>query len=416
MKCFDTYYQYYNVFQPLIKTPAPQNPGPKIVIPCYNEPDIEPSIRALFNSRRAKKITEIILVINSSECDTPEVLNQNLLCEQKALGLKSELDDDNLKLEIINIKNLPAKHAGVGFARKIGMDEAVRRFDAANIKEGVIINFDADSLCNNDYIAAIDDFFMKNKKLRACSIRFLHPCTGNDFSQETYSAITDYELYLRYYRTACQYTGFPYAFHTLGSSFAVRADVYAAAGGMNRRKAGEDFYFLQKIIPGGNYKNLNKAVVYPSPRKSDRVPFGTGAAITAILNSEHSTLKVYDFSAFAMLKELFLQVDKLYDGNNLVVSNPMTDFLNINNFDDALVNMRQNSSKIKSFTKRFFTWFDAFRLLKFLNFIHTDKPVINKIDINIAAIDLLKELGYINLPGNNKDLLEFYRTNVDKDE
>lgn len=45
-------------------------------------------------------------------------------------------------------------------------------------------------------------------------------------------------------------------------------------------------------------------------------------------------------------------------------------FLNQNDFIAAIEEINQNSSSIKTFTKRFFQWFDAFRLLKFLNFSH----------------------------------------------
>ena len=64
-------------------------------------------------------------------------------------------------------------------------------------------------------------------------------------------AIMKYELYLRYYRLALEYTGHPHAYHCIGSAFAVRTLDYVAQGGMNKRQAGEDFYFLQKLIATG---------------------------------------------------------------------------------------------------------------------------------------------------------------------
>ena len=88
-----------------------------------------------------------------------------------------------------------------------------------------------------------------------------------------------YELHLRYLNLFSRFTGFPYAYHTIGSCFGVRAETYASQGGMNKRKAGEDFYFLHKIIPLGEFREINNTCVIPSPRESDRVPFGTGAAI-----------------------------------------------------------------------------------------------------------------------------------------
>ena len=37
---------------------------------------------------------------------------------------------------------------------------------------------------------------------------------------------------------------------------AVRADAYLRQGGMNRRKAGEDFYFLNKFMVLGGYGEM----------------------------------------------------------------------------------------------------------------------------------------------------------------
>ena len=68
------------------------------------------------------------------------------------------------------------------------------------------------------------------------------------------------------------FTGFPYVHHTVGSAIAVKAMTYVKAGGMNRRMAGEDFYFIQKLLPAGGFFNLNQTTVYPSPRSSQGFP------------------------------------------------------------------------------------------------------------------------------------------------
>ena len=89
-----------------------------------------------------------------------------------------------------------------------------------------------------------------NPRSPGCSIYFEHPLHG-PLEPKVYEAIAAYELHLRYYVQALRYAAFPYAHHTIGSSMAVRADAYAKQGGMNKRQAGEDFYFLHKIIPLG---------------------------------------------------------------------------------------------------------------------------------------------------------------------
>jgi len=101
------------------------------------------------------------------------------------------------------------------------------------------------------------------------------------------------------------FAGFPDSIYTIGSAFAVRAEAYVKQGGMNRRQAGEDFYFLNKLTKLGTVAEINDAFVFPSARVSDRVPFGTGAAMTKWMNEDEDLTKTYNFAAFQDLKRLF---------------------------------------------------------------------------------------------------------------
>ena len=85
-------------------------------------------------------------------------------------------------------------------------------------------------------------------------------------------------------------------------------------GGMNKRQAGEDFYFLHKIIPLGHFGEINTTRVIPSPRPSDRVPFGTGRAVRDYLATHK--FETYPLEAFRDLKQFFSikpSVDTLRD-------------------------------------------------------------------------------------------------------
>ena len=88
-----------------------------------------------------------------------------------------------------------------------------------------------------------------------------------------------YELSLRYYVAGLAWAGSPYAFHTLGSIFAVTTDAYAAVRGFPRRDAAEDFYLLNKAAKIGNVARVASAPVRIRSRVSDRTPFGTGASV-----------------------------------------------------------------------------------------------------------------------------------------
>ena len=150
------------------------------------------------------------------------------------------------------------------------MDEALRRFDDIGRTEGIIAGYDADCRCETNYLTALERHFHEHPRSSGCSIYFEHPLQGQ-LSPQIYEAAAAYELHLRYYIQALRYSGFPHAHHTLGSCMAVRADAYCEQGGMNKRKAGEDFYFLHKIIPLGGFTDLTATTVHPSPRPSDQV-------------------------------------------------------------------------------------------------------------------------------------------------
>ena len=101
-------------------------------------------------------------------------------------------------------------------------------------------------------------------------------------------------------------------FILLVQRLAVKALPYIKAGGMNRRQAGEDFYFIQKLVPAGGYFSLNSTTVYPSPRPSFRVPFGTGASISKLNESGEPVLLTYNISAFNELKLFFGKAEDYY--------------------------------------------------------------------------------------------------------
>lgn len=59
---------------------------------------------------------------------------------------------------------------------------------------------------------------------------------------------------------------------------------------MNQRKAGEDFYFLHKFSILDQLGEINVEIVLPLARSSDRVPFGTGKAISQIIQGKNGPL------------------------------------------------------------------------------------------------------------------------------
>jgi hypothetical protein len=412
------YLEKYAYRPRLIDTPVPSDLGIVVVIPAFNEVNISQALLALQGCSRPPCQVEVIVVINQSESASAEIdqVNRKTLVEVCEWEKRTEGSrDPGFSVYGIYESALPKKHAGVGFARKIGMDEAVRRYEEIDREEGVIACLDADSTCRVDYLTELFRHFQENPETPGCSIRFEHPTFGNEFSPKTYLAITYYELHLRYYNQALKASGAPYAYHTVGSSMAVRANAYQKQGGMNRRKAGEDFYFLHKIIELGNFSELNTTVVYPSSRPSDRVPFGTGKAINSFLSSSQSAFYTYSPRAFKYLAEFFQNIPEFYITKPQLVTlggqvpYVMIDFLSAYFFDDRIVEIYQNSKGLNSFEKRFYRWFNAFMVLKFVHFVRDNAHP--NVRVELAALELLRNLGYPDVERISSlgELLQIYR-------
>jgi hypothetical protein len=345
-----------------------------VMIPCLNEPEIFRTLESLWACTPVKSFCEVVVVVNESEKSGAKVKNFNQENYQKLFEWKANNDRENLVLHPIYAHSVNAKYAGAGMARKIGMDEAIRRFNAMNRPEGVIISLDADCLVSPNYLRQIESVFFGDKSCFAATLNFRHRIDEMADPKQKLG-IRLYEDYLHYYKKALDFTGFPDSIYTIGSAFAVRADAYVKQGGMNRRQAGEDFYFLNKLTKLGKIIEINDAFVYPSARVSDRVPFGTGAAMTKWMNDIDDLALTYNFAAFLDLKILFDQVDALFRNNantGFMASLPASvrDYLQILEFSDKLAEINTNSASLASFRKRFFQFFDGFIILRFLNLAH----------------------------------------------
>jgi len=411
----DKYYERFSFCEAQIAQPPHPELGLAVVIPCFNEPDLVGSLESLWNCERPGGATEVIVVLNSSiGCPAPIRL-QNERSSQEASFWMAEHQDPLLTFHLVHLPNLPRKHAGVGLARKIGMDEAARRFDALNKPTGIIAGFDADCRCDANYLTAIADHFRAQPRCPGCSIYFEHPLEG-PLEPKIYEAIAAYELHLRYYTQALRYAGFPHAHHTIGSSMAVRSNAYKRQGGMNKRQAGEDFYFLHKIIPLGGFADLTATRVIPSPRPSDRVPFGTGKAVLDSLQELKGA--TYPLEAFGDLKAFFESIPALYangarSSQELARrgSEAMQSFLEKQNFAKSLDEIRENTANEATFRSRIFRWFNAFMAMKFAH--HARDLFYGEPEVEREAARLLRLMGSGSEDAARitaRELLRIYRT------
>lgn len=359
------YFERYAYPKRFIPESIVENTFLSVVIPVYKEKHLINTLTSLDNCEAPKYPVEVILVVNYPEESPADV-------EEISLNTIDEIEKFNetkqspfLTIHTIKAFNLPKKQAGVGLARKIGMDEAAYRFNGAGI-DGIIVCFDADSECEKNYLTALETHFLQNPDCNAASIHFEHPLSDDNLSE----AIILYELHLRYYVQGLKYAGYPFAHHTIGSSMAVKSSIYQKQGGMNTRKAGEDFYFLHKIIPLGGFENINSTKVIPSPRQSDRVPFGTGRAMKNYEQDQTTLSYSYNFKIFEELKQFISLIESEDFPNNC---NPkVLRFITDNNFKENIEKIKSQSTNKKHFKDRFFQWFNGFRVLKYVHYFRDE--------------------------------------------
>ncbi len=386
-----------------------------VVIPCYNEHGILDCIKSLYNCERPSKAVEIIVVVNTPDNANKMISAQNEKSYNDLLEQSKRLNSPRFSIYPVLLSHVPKKNAGAGYARKAGMNEAINRFNMLDRPEGIILSLDADAVCDANYFTAIDEHVNKHPGTNGFSVYFEHPLRGTDYPRNVYEGITYYELDLRYFIEGLRYAGFPHAYHTIGSCFGVNASAYIKQGGMNMRQGGEDFYFLHKIIPMGHYYEVNTTKVMPSPRPSDRVPFGTGPWIEKFIKRDSKQVLTYNMSSFDDIKFIFSTYKTLFhvSSKNIKkyiegVSKPMHDFLLKTRFEDAILEINANCAGEEAFSKKFLYWFDAFRIVKYMHFSHEGyyqkQPVL---DVAYNLLQIRYEA--ITLPRNTAALLDMYR-------
>jgi len=362
-------YTNFEFDKPLINAPVADNLEVVVIIPAFNEKDLDKTLESLFQNENISSHVEIIVVINEGELTSKEISEFHQSQYEELLSLSKSLQVDNISIYPIYVKNIKAKHAGSGMARKLGMDEAYRRFEKSGNLNGIISNLDADTVVEKNYLSVIIAEAKLRDDTKAYSIHYEH-LLSEDLTDGNKQAIISYELHLRYYINMQKLLGFPFAYQIMGSAMAVKAFAYAEAFGMNKRQAGEDFYFLQKFINTGFYKNISNTTVYPSSRISQRVPFGTGRALYDIM-IEGKTYDTYNFKSFESLDTFTGNLESLYNDfetNYKEVDRVTLEFLESRNFKKKYLELKKHSKDFKGFRKRFYQWFDAFLLMKYLHF------------------------------------------------
>lgn len=356
-----------------------------VVIPCYDESDLCATLQNLRACDVPAAKVLVAVVVNSGVNSEREVVLQNRKTYDETLAFAKQNNSDRLRFFPFIFENLPRKHAGVGLARKIGMDLAVEHFLRNQNPEGIVISLDADCTVSPNFFTGIFSAYRQSEKLCCTVQNFRHRVENNHSRLE--NAIRQYERHIRYFSQMLRQIEFPYYFHTIGSAFSVAADAYVRVGGMGRQQGGEDFYFLQKVFALEKSKRLDDVFVYPLARFSDRIPFGTGPALQKIIDAPDGKLRTYSIESFLALKSLFdlrksfFKQDSQFVAEKISALHPaVVQFAEETNTIDDIDDCNRNSATPKNFEKRFFHHFNAFKIIKFLNFSHESHFPLSPID------------------------------------
>jgi hypothetical protein len=353
------YFERFKTYPPFFDKKISKNCGIIVTIPCYDDEDVFLTLNSLNSAQHPKCDTEVIVAVNSAE-NTPEnIVQKNRKIFEKLKTLSAQ-QNFFFELSPFLLENVAKKIAGVGNARKAAMDEAARHFLQLNKPNGIIAGLDCDCLVSKNYFIEIENNFEQNTDIQLFTFNFQHNFDEKRFSTQEILACKMYETYLRYYRLALLAAGFPHAFHTIGSCFAVTALAYAKAGGMARLQAGEDFYFIHKTVPFAKHGAIKQKIVFPAPRISDRVPFGTGKAVQKII-AENKYL-VYNFALFDILKRFF---------NSFATNTPfpkeIIEYFGEEKLQKIIGEAAANSKYNAQYINRLYTKFNAFFIVRFLN-------------------------------------------------
>jgi len=296
---------------------------------------------------------------------------------------------------------LPEKDGGVGLARKIGMDLALTAFDYTNNAKKILICLDADCTVESNYLASIIQTFNRSN-IQAAYVQYEHKLPEDENGK---LAIVCYEIFLRYYVLVLRFANSPFAFPTIGSTMICDYENYIKVGGMNKKKAAEDFYFMEKLVKNIRIEKTDNTKIYPSSRGSWRVPFGTGQRVNRFFAGSHEEYILYDPKSFVVLKKwlkIFNSTEALKADEYLNAAKnihpSLAEFLIQNDFKESWGKIIGNSKSKEQIQKQKLIWLDGFRTLKLIHHLR---------DNGFAQINMFKALDKIFMLTDNDLKIEY---------
>ncbi len=288
---------------------------------------------------------------------------------------KKHVCDNNLKTitYLENISDLPIEvidrsspgkgflsgEKGVGHARNLLFERAL---NISNDND-LVMCLDADTVFEPAYFQSVVDV------LKPDALAHVNPYYHNlSGKEEADRAVLRYEIYMRLYVLNLWRIESPYAFTPLGSAITMFAKSLNAVGKVAPKPAGEDFYLLQKLRKHGRIVQYNDHFVYPSPRISKRVPFGTGPAVADGIKHKWERYPIYPVEPFDMINETYKLFPVLFEKD---VPTPMDEFFEkVFGTRKIFKQLRSNCTTVENFIKACHIKIDGLRIMQFVKYYH----------------------------------------------
>ena len=360
-----------------------------VVIPAYGEgTSLDRALESVPTLRDAAVLA--VVVINERE-DSPRAVGianadtvarlRRRFAHRRALHSGIDVHQAPFGALAVLCVQLP-RGQGVGLARKHGVDFALGAWSAGRLASHWIQCTDADVQLPADYFAP------PSIPGAAALHRFRH--VAAEPGTRAFAAV--YDLWLRLHVLGLHWAGSPYAFHTIGSTIAVDACSYAAARGVPRRSAAEDFYLLNKLAKLGRVVSAPSAPVVIDARASDRVPFGTGRAMGRMQrDGARAAPRFYHPDVYAHLAVLLRHLERAVDSGAFewtaiarslrareLATAPMSAALSTLGIAPAVERLLRGSADRERRRRAVHGWFDAFRTMKFMHAVR---------DAGVASVD-----------------------------
>ncbi len=347
-----------------------------LVIPATQES--ADSLRSVWQDIPSSTSLLVIVVINAKdhENQSEAALLNNLLASGPSVSLKPGMflvsqatGPDLLLIDRYSENRLIDSRQGVGLARKIGADIALKLWQTGYLASPWLRNTDADAILPANY------FTHDHADATALLYPFRHvPAITTETATPDQIATSLYDLSLLYYPAGLSRAGSPYAFPTIGSTLCCRLEAYAQVRGFPRRNAAEDFYLLNKLRKVGAVLAIDCPPITLSGRRSTRVPVGTGQAIASIAELPHA-LQDYQFEhpqCFEKLRELLLHLEEFSRNADPTIfqrNRTLKEYSEVSGLDVHIQKLAKEQSRPAVRQKSLMDWFDALRTRQFIHHV-----------------------------------------------